>query len=660
VIKIHPQHQILWITLLFNLLLGSFFLYCQGINSPFIFDDIPNLSPLGQRQYLGFWHDVALFLLQGDSGPTGRPVSLLSFYLNDSTWKGATATSFKYTNVLLHLLNGVLVFWLALKLAGFTRATRNQCLAVALLTCGIWLLHPIQINSVLYVIQRMTELSSLFMLTGLLCYLHGRDHLHQTPWKGWLWLLLGGGISLLLSILSKETGILLIVYILAIEYALLRPLQSPPPRHLNIGLALARWLPFLLLLAYLLQTGLNGNNFAARPFDVTQRLLTEARVIWDYLSSILMPTPGKSTLFHDDFIISQHRLEPLTTLPAVLGIGLLLALVITIRKRQPVITFATAWFLGGHLLESTTVPLELYFEHRNYLPLFGIAFALAWYGITLQSRWRRAGQVVLATLLLTMVAVTQHGIVQWTHPVQMVAGWLQDHPRSQRTLEALDALIGEHISPTARQALLQELQLVSKQSQTSSYLIFRDLQLACRNRAMTPAKLETALTRLNTAGYTNSLSKAYADFITLWLNDRCGNLDAQTLLAFNEKLLSIPELQHNDMPAVLHYWQAEVQVKQGNLGATMQHLEASYHLQPTLDKLLIQATYLSSAGLYANALSKLQQAKQYLCKDWHSCMQLKLRQTEIDSLVVTLKQHLQKQQEASRHDNAVHHFARQE
>ena len=646
----HSKKNLLELLAFPFIIVATFFIYHQGLNSPFIFDDIPNLNPMGNHQQLGFWHDVGLFLLQGDSGPMGRPLSLISFYL-----------SFKYTNILLHLLNGVLIFWLALKLTHSTISLdHSHHYWIAILACSIWLVHPIQLNTVLYVIQRMTELSTLFMLTGMLSYLYGRELLTHRPLHGWLWMLLGGGISLLLSMLSKETGVLLVVYILVIEYTLLRPFGKLSPKHLNIGLGIAAWLPFLLLLGYLLMTGLNSSNYGARPFDASQRLLTETRVLWDYLSSIFLPNPSKLTLFHDDFSISQHWLEPVTTLPAVLGIVSLMGLALWVRAKQPIITFAIAWFLGGHLLESTTVPLELYFEHRNYLPLFGIAFALGWYAVTLTIRWRWAVQLILAGYLVTALAVTQQGVVQWTNPLQMVGGWLQDHPRSQRTMEALDAIIGEKISSETRQQLLQELRTISATTQSSSYLIFRDLELACQAKTLQHETLMAALTQLATSGYVNPTSKAYADFIVQWLDNRCGSLPAEDLLSFTETLRTFPNLQQGDMPRTLHYWQAEIQVTQGNLGQTMHHMETAYQLQPSLDMVFIQAHYLSSAGLYEEALTKLQQGERDLCKQWRSCMSLRLRSTEIENLKAALKQQLQKQQEALAHDHSVNHIASQE
>ncbi len=191
-------NNLLTASLFIIILLVTIALYWPGLNSPFIFDDMPNLNPIGKYSDLGTWRDMILFILQGDSGPTGRPVSLASFYLDDSSWKGASATDFKYTNLMIHLLNGVLIFWVSLKTAAYLNFSDTHKHLFALLAAALWLLHPIQINTVLYVVQRMTQLSTLFILTGILCYLHGRELLQKKPKKAWLWLIGGGGLSLLL------------------------------------------------------------------------------------------------------------------------------------------------------------------------------------------------------------------------------------------------------------------------------------------------------------------------------------------------------------------------------------------------------------------------------------------------------------------------------
>lgn len=657
-----PTHHIIISSLLIGLLIGVIWLYWPGLNSSFIFDDIPNLDTMGLHQNLGLWRDIALYLLQGDSGPTGRPISLLSFYLNDSAWKGANADDFKYTNLMLHALNGVLIFWLSIILSSKISIPTPRRHWLALAATALWLLHPMQVNTVLYVVQRMTELSTLFILTGLLCYLHGRQQLCNNLKQGWWWLILGGGLSLVLAVLGKENGVLLVVYILATEHFLLRPFSAPAPAGFRKGLTIFVWVPFLLLLAYLVKTGISENAYAARPFTLVERLLTEARVLWEYIGDILLPKPGKFSLFHDDFIISQGLLNPSSTLFAVIGLLLLLAVAFLLYRRLTVASFAIIWFLGGHLLESTTIPLELYFEHRNYLPLYGPLFAVAYYGINTENSLpilQKTLPALLLAYICLLISVTNFGVQQWTNPVQMVAGWLQNHPHSQRTLETLDVLIGEHINPSTRKKLLEELKASSQQTNTSSYTVLRDALLACQGGTLTSNQLQDTAEQLKATGFVAATPKVFADLASTWLDKHCEAVTANEMLAFTDNLSNMKNLQYGGMLLVLHTWQAEIQARQGNLDATIHHLEAAYALSPSVDNLLQQANYLGSAGLYQEAIKKLQQAKTGLCRDRHSCLILKIRQPELDTMLGFLQEQ-SKQQKANNHAQVVDYLTRQE
>lgn len=120
------------------------------------------------------------------------------------------------------------------------------------------------------------------------------------------------------------------------------------------------------------------SGYQLRPFSMVERLLTEGRAIWFYLGLIVGPDMEALGLYHDDFIVSRGLLSPWTTLPALIGLGGLVLLAWKVRTRSPIITFGISWFLIGHALESTLLPLELVHEHRNYLPVFGILLAAGW------------------------------------------------------------------------------------------------------------------------------------------------------------------------------------------------------------------------------------------------------------------------------------------
>jgi hypothetical protein len=98
-----------------------------------------------------------------------------------------------------------------------------------------------------------------------------------------------------------------------------------------------------------------------------------------YLGEIFLPTNAGVSLFHDDFQISTSFLNPLSTLFSVLFLFGLAGVAWYWRKSQPVLFLGIAWFFVMHILESTYLPLELYFDHRNYMAMIGpiiVAFGI--------------------------------------------------------------------------------------------------------------------------------------------------------------------------------------------------------------------------------------------------------------------------------------------
>ena len=128
--------------------------YWPGLTGTFLFDDFPNLSVLGNIGDTDIYHRIVRFTLTGISGPTGRPVSLLSFMINDTAWP-TSAWSFKYTNLMFHLLNGALVFLLIYKLFRIVGIPESKVRWIAFFSALLWLIHPLQTSTVLYVIQQI-------------------------------------------------------------------------------------------------------------------------------------------------------------------------------------------------------------------------------------------------------------------------------------------------------------------------------------------------------------------------------------------------------------------------------------------------------------------------------------------------------------------------
>ncbi|MGR8935248.1 MAG: tetratricopeptide repeat protein [Gammaproteobacteria bacterium] len=361
--------------------------YWPGLAGPLVFDDQLNIAenPAVAIHDLSF-HSLKRAALSNESGRLKRILPALSFGINHYLAGGFSHTfAFKITNLCIHLINSALVFGLCLLLwprcktvlyRGDDAGTAGDAASPLPAACAalLWALHPLQTTAVVYVVQRMTSMSATFVLLGLTFFLLGRERLaerraHSVP-------LMAGGLigGTALGLLCKENAALLGLYAGVIEFTLFsRDTLAPPQkrqliRFYTLLLAVPLFAGFIYMFIY---PGDILNGYAGRPFTLAERLLTQARVLWFYLYLLCVPDVIAMGLFHDDVTISSGWLSPATTLPSVSAWGLVILLAVLLRKQSPVIAFAILWYLAGHSMESSFIPLEMVFEHRNYLPILG-------------------------------------------------------------------------------------------------------------------------------------------------------------------------------------------------------------------------------------------------------------------------------------------------
>lgn len=440
------RHQLPWIAAL--ALIGAVLcVYFPGLHGPFMFDDYINIvdNPDVAMHSLDP-HEFARAAQSGVSSKLGRPLAYISFALNHYMAGGfESAFVFKLTNIIIHGVNTLLVLWLA-RLLFAQIAVRQGCIPeshmrlLPFLAAAMWALHPIQINSVLFVVQRMTSLAALFVLGGLIAYVSGRKLLPSRPRYGLFLMTAGvlGGTGL--GLLAKENAILLLPFALVIETTLFAG-HDLPWRSLTTRRAIYAATAGIGLLLLGLWAGGQLDwvveNYQSRNFSLAERLLTEARVIWFYLGLLLVPGINRLTLFHDDFPLSTGWISPWTTLPAALGVMGLLVASLILRRKHPVPAFAILWFLVGHSLESGVIALELVHEHRNYLPSLGPLVA-AVYGLAMLARGRdRMIPVAGLSAALILAFTTNVLATNWRDEASLARFMFRHHPASARSHEAM-------------------------------------------------------------------------------------------------------------------------------------------------------------------------------------------------------------------------------
>lgn len=404
--------------------------YWAGLHGNFMFDDhgsIVDNPPL--RNLDGSWQSLLAAATSGSSSPLGRPLSMATFALNFSFF-GDTAFPFKLVNLVIHVTNATLVCVLVRQLwqrLGCGTDT-SRSLAPAIGVAAAWSLHPISLTPVLLVVQRMTSLSALFTLAALVLYLHGRQAMGK---RGLFAIAVGLFVCWPAAVLSKETGLLLPVYIFLFEWLVLGTFRPIPARTkwlaasvVGAMFAIVCWAKWDFVTA----------GYSVRNFDLSERLMTEARVLWFYIGQLLLPEPAAFALFHDDIAISRGLLAPAETLFAIVAWAAITALAFRWRARSPLFALAVFWFLASHLLESTAFPLEIAYEHRNYLASFGIFLWLASLLLSEReiTRWQVPRLIVVASFVLFCGLVTSLRSLQWSDEFQRTQVEVANHPGSAR------------------------------------------------------------------------------------------------------------------------------------------------------------------------------------------------------------------------------------
>jgi len=198
----------------FSLILFVYALYFlisyQALSGPFILDDFYNLSFLQQfndNKELNFLN----WITSSPGGlATNRYFSYFTFIAQHESWMGSPF-NFKLINLLIHLLNASLVIILSWMIFGKIYPNSKAQFSFSFISGFIWLIHPIQQSTVFYTIQRMTELSALFIFLGLICIIILIGKIKLQNFKQLFFLLTTTALFVLFGIFSKENAVLLML-----------------------------------------------------------------------------------------------------------------------------------------------------------------------------------------------------------------------------------------------------------------------------------------------------------------------------------------------------------------------------------------------------------------------------------------------------------------
>ncbi|MEP6389309.1 MAG: hypothetical protein ABJ056_05245 [Halioglobus sp.] len=464
--------------------------YLPGTNGELLLDDIPSLSPLekliSEPQY--FWDEV----FGNNTGPLGRSVSMFSFAIDYAVFDGSSAT-LKRHSIFLHILNAFLIVWLTYLLLAI-RKFDNACL-LASFAGAFWLVAPQHTSTVLYVVQRMAMLSTMFTLIALICFLKFRasdcDFLRP------LWLF-GSLVSISLAPFAKENGIVVIPLIVLMELLWVRGsrlscwFQSTLQAVLTLLICACLAASFIFIGWDWIEAG-----YEIRQFTLEQRLLTQGVVILDYVKQFYLPDLSLLSIYHDDFPVSQSLLsEPRTLFSwVILVVIFVLASLGLIAHKCVELVFAIGAFLVCHSIESTILALEIYFEHRNYLPsvflammpCFAVAKLVRWTTVEALQPLVALGGVWVIYLLLQ----TSSQVQIWSNNSLLALHMLNGHPGSARantTFARNLARLGDYTEALdySERAFNNNQDHLAARGERDADMRLRNVALACISGQRTP------------------------------------------------------------------------------------------------------------------------------------------------------------------------------
>ena len=538
---------IAWLSAWVALIAGCVFAYWPGLAGPFLLDDYKSLAELGSFGGVNDWASFKAFVFGGHAGPTGRPLALLSFLVDGSNWP-TDPWPFKRTNLAIHCVCGVALGLLVQRILAMLQYDRSTARVCALVAAAVWLLHPFLVSTTLYAVQRMAQLSTLFVFVGLLAYLRGRAMTGSDRPGAYAWMSAAIIVGTALATLSKENGILLPLLVGVAELTIVASQRHRLPALHRAWSTAFILLPTLAVFVYL-GWRVSGTGFfelaPGRDFSIFERVLTQFRVLADYLRHWFVPELYTTGVFQDHVIKSTGLLTPVTTLLGLLLHLSLLAAAFVLRRRMPLAAFAVLFFYGSHLLESSVVSLEMYFEHRNYL-----AGAMLMLPLIVLAR-RRLPQSTFVTLSLVLVVLlagmTRYSATIWADYRTIVEASAEKAPTSVRAQQQLATML---FNDGDLDASIRAIDRALAARPGSDALHVTRGIILCRVGALTGEDFAGIASTATAQTYNVRLFGAYTDFVTALIDGACIDDAARKVRGMFTDMLAHPG---NSDPGSLAY-----------------------------------------------------------------------------------------------------------
>ena len=314
----------------------------------------------------------------------------------------------------------------------------------------------------------------------------------------------------------------------------------------------------------------------------------------DYLQQILAPKLSGLGIFHDDFPISRGLLNPISTVASLLGIAMLLYFAVGSRKRWPFVSLGILWFFVGHSLEAGPIALELYFEHRNYLPLLGPLIAICSLLPLLSTKLRRLLPLIIVLFIGMESFLTWQSAVPWGNEARLMQTALVEHPDSLRAQQYVTIQL--IIRGRDQEALATQENLATRfPEHTSTRLSI--LNLSCIRGLLTGKQVDAARMFIERSRYDRQVVGFLRPLLSNVAQNSCDALGFEEYQEILDSLLLNPvAVENNALRGPTHYHKGLAYEMTGNLDLAQAQLDLSYAAKPNIEIRLQQILWSLAAG----------------------------------------------------------------
>jgi tetratricopeptide (TPR) repeat protein len=392
-----------------------FSIYGNSLDCSWHFDDEPNITTnpnLHLKETT--WESLrrALFSDRNNPRVPYRPVACLTFAFN-YYFGELEVSGYHLVNVFIHLISSIFLFlfiYQTLNLPSMERNYASKSHFIALLATILWAINPVQTQAVTYIVQRMASLAGMFYIISMFFYLQARTT-EANPKKILFFTLCF--VSFAMAIGSKENAAMLPLSIFLYEILVIQGITGQKLRRYSRKLVIVIGIILVFCFTYFYIQGGNIFSFFVgyedRQFTLAQRLLTEPRIIVFYITLLLYPDPSRLNIAHS-VQISTSFLNPIWTFFSILFILGAIGYSVYLAKKRPLFSFCVLFFFLNHAIESTILPLELIFEHRNYIPsmFFFLPIAIGFSNLLQLYAQKKAMKHIISAFIILLIIGVGH------------------------------------------------------------------------------------------------------------------------------------------------------------------------------------------------------------------------------------------------------------